>query len=396
MDSIDSQTQQADQTESDQKVVRPNRQPKKSPPNKNHVDSQLKISTQTVETTKCLTKVSNQSPSKPKSKPPVRQTIQKDRVIQYETVRDNDQHPDHSLIKTRKQNFGIHKSLDLIVKPDEKVQVGGAVAPIKQISERLHLNQGKIIEDTIDEPFQFPKQRNVAQMKQDNVPMNDHPTKKKDRHINEQQTKTAMKSSSIPKSLSIELNNPKNEASESNKQTTLIPGYPYIEESSLPARTLWKTLSKNQPNEKRYLPGDLSPETHLDIYPPQSPKPYETSTYLGIRVVQPGTNIWEIHFDLLKEYFQHKGITLSPHADEPKKSGESSGVGKILKFSEQLVNIYNLKSQTFENNLNVLQPLSVIVIYNMSEIFGVLDDIDYSVIERIEFDGESLLIPSAQ
>jgi hypothetical protein len=30
----------------------------------------------------------------------------------------------------------------------------------------------------------------------------------------------------------------------------------------------------------------------------------------------------------------------------------------------------------------------------MSQIFGVLDDIDYSVIDRIEFDGEALWIPS--
>lgn len=312
-------------------------------------------------------------------------------MIQYETVRDNDNHPDHSLMDERKKTFGLNKSLDLIVKPDEKVQVGDSVAPIKKISERLQLDQGKIIEDNIDEPFQLPEKDNVSQSTQNKTVIQDRRTLKTNQDLAEKQQAKAL-DKIIPPSIPIELDMPENSPDDQNK---LVPGVPYISESEMQIKKLIKTIAKKQQNERKNLSiGDISPETNLDIYPPQGPKPYEESTYLGIRVVQPGTNIWEIHFDLLKEYFQYKGVTLSPHADEPRKSGESSGVGKILKFSEQLVNIYNLKTQTFEHNLNEIQPLSVIVIYNMSQIFGVLDDIDYSVIDRIEFDGEALWIPS--
>ena len=372
----------------------------KPPPKNTQSIPQKKASTKNVE--KNTTPISNTSNTSKASRtvhksppakktPPVRKTIQKDKVIQYETVRDNDNHPDHSLMDERKKTFGLNKSLDLIVKPDEKVQVGDSVAPIKKISERLQLDQGKIIEDNIDEPFQLPEKDNVSQSTQNKTVIQDRRTLKTNQDLAEKQQAKAL-DKIIPPSIPIELDMPENSPDDQNK---LVPGVPYISESEMQIKKLIKTIAKKQQNERKNLSiGDISPETNLDIYPPQGPKPYEESTYLGIRVVQPGTNIWEIHFDLLKEYFQYKGVTLSPHADEPRKSGESSGVGKILKFSEQLVNIYNLKTQTFEHNLNEIQPLSVIVIYNMSQIFGVLDDIDYSVIDRIEFDGEALWIPS--
>jgi hypothetical protein len=375
------------------------KRPKHSPsqqttPKKIPAGSQTQAITKTVGTTTALTKLSHKPEQIPKSPPPVQKTIQKDKIIQYETVRDKNKHPDHTLMNERKKTFGIKNSLDLIVKPDEKVQVGDAVAPIKKISERLQLDLGKIIEDNIDEPFQLPKQEKISQSKQNKSAVQDRLATKSQNPLIEKQLKKQLNQSSTPESIPIELGSPEKPA---NEQAKSIPGYPYINDASLKIKKLLKTISKQPANELK-LPsvGDISPETNLNIYPPQSPKPYEISTYLGIRVVQPGTNIWEIHFDLLKEYFQHKGVILSPHADEPTKSGESSGVGKILKFSEQLVNIYNLKTQTFEHDLNVIQPLSVIVIYNMSQIFGVLDDIDYSVIDRIEFDGEALWIPSVQ
>jgi len=356
------------------------------------VKSQSKAPTKTVISTQI--DIPAKKTPKPETPKPVRKSIRKDKVIQYETVRDNSDHPDHSLMNKRKKNFGINKSLDLIVKPDEKVQVGDSVAPIKKISERLQLDQGRIIEDTIEETFQLPETNNASQSKKNNTVKQDHPTKKTKKIVIEKQLKKASNQLSITESIPIELDNPEKS---SNEQVISIPGYPFLDESSIHYKKLIQAISEKQSKQQTSSSiGDISPETHLDIYPPQSPKPYATSTYLGIRVVQPGTNIWEIHFDLLKEYFKHKGVFLSPHADEPKKSGKSTGVGKILKFSEQLVNIYNLKTQAFENNLDVIQPMTVIVIYNMSQIFGILDDIDYSVIDRIEFDGESLWIPSVQ
>lgn len=116
----------------------------------------------------------------------------------------------------------------------------------------------------------------------------------------------------------------------------------------------------------------------------------------GIRVVQPGDNIWNLHFRLLKDYYNHKGIEVSPLADEPDRRGRSSGVGKILKFSENMVHIYNMRDKKLETNLDQIYPLSKVVIYNMTHIFALLDRIDYEAVHRIEFDGETLWLPAEQ
>jgi hypothetical protein len=116
----------------------------------------------------------------------------------------------------------------------------------------------------------------------------------------------------------------------------------------------------------------------------------------GIHVVQARQNIWDIHFKLLKDYYEHKGIELSPLADEPDRLGHSSGFGKILKFSEHMVHIYNVKEHKLETNLDLIYPLSKVVMYNMGHIFALLDRIDYKDVHRIEFDGETLWLPAEQ
>jgi len=114
----------------------------------------------------------------------------------------------------------------------------------------------------------------------------------------------------------------------------------------------------------------------------------------GIHVVQPGENIWNIHFTFLKDYFDHKGVQLSPRSDEPLQGGISSGVGKILKFSEHTVNIYNIQEHKIDVNLNLIFPLTKVVVYNMDQIFAFLDLIDYKHVNRIQFDGETLWMPA--
>ena len=114
----------------------------------------------------------------------------------------------------------------------------------------------------------------------------------------------------------------------------------------------------------------------------------------GIHVVQPGENIWNIHFTFLKDYFDHKGVQLSPLSDEPLRGGQSSGIGKILKFSEHTVNIYNIKDHKLDKNLNIIFPLTKVVVYNMDQIFAFLDLIDYKHVNRIQFDGETLWMPA--
>jgi hypothetical protein len=116
----------------------------------------------------------------------------------------------------------------------------------------------------------------------------------------------------------------------------------------------------------------------------------------GIYVVQPGDNIWNIHFKLLKDYFAYKGVDMAPMADEPDTQGFSSGVGKLLKFSENMVYIFNVKKRILVSDLNLIQPLSKIVVYKMDKVFDLLEAIDYSRVNLIRFDGENIWIPAQQ
>lgn len=114
----------------------------------------------------------------------------------------------------------------------------------------------------------------------------------------------------------------------------------------------------------------------------------------GIHVVKPGDNIWNIHFNILKEYYSHRNILVSSKADEPMDMGMSSGVGKILKFSETMVIIYNLIERQVTEDINLLEPLSKIVVYNMDEVFSLLEEINYDTVDRIQFDGKNIWIPA--
>lgn len=121
-------------------------------------------------------------------------------------------------------------------------------------------------------------------------------------------------------------------------------------------------------------------------------KPVGLTTY-GIYVVQPRDNIWNIHFRMLKDYYIRKGLRLEETADEPEISGMSSGVGKILKFSETMVIIYNLKEKEVTADINIIDPLGKVVIYNMDEIFALLEQIDFNHVDKLRFDGSNIWIP---
>jgi hypothetical protein len=116
----------------------------------------------------------------------------------------------------------------------------------------------------------------------------------------------------------------------------------------------------------------------------------------GIYVVRPGDNIWNIHFNILKEYFAGRGVQVTEHSDEPRDDGYSSGVGKILKFSETMVIIYNVIEEKIVQDIDLIEPLSKLIIYNMDEILALLSDIDSDQLDKIRFDGSTLWIPAPE
>lgn len=116
----------------------------------------------------------------------------------------------------------------------------------------------------------------------------------------------------------------------------------------------------------------------------------------GIYVVQPGDNLWNIHFGILRDYYKARGIDLSAQADEPGAMGKSSGIGKILKFSETMVIIYNLVEKKVAKDINLLTPLSKVVVYNMDAVFALLKEIDLEHVNTLQFDGKNIWIPAAK
>lgn len=112
----------------------------------------------------------------------------------------------------------------------------------------------------------------------------------------------------------------------------------------------------------------------------------------GIHVVRPKDNIWTIHFRILREYLASRGILLPLSADQPDPEGHSSGVGKVLKFSERMVRIYNMKEKQFAENIHIIHPFEKIIIYNLEEMRELLDTLTQENVDRIRFDGENLWI----
>jgi hypothetical protein len=59
------------------------------------------------------------------------------------------------------------------------------------------------------------------------------------------------------------------------------------------------------------------------------------------------------------------------------------------------VYIYNIQDKQFSVDLNLIYPMTKIVVYNMEKVYALLDSIDASQIDEIRFDGENLWIPAS-
>lgn len=118
-------------------------------------------------------------------------------------------------------------------------------------------------------------------------------------------------------------------------------------------------------------------------------------TAWGVYLVRPGDNLWDIHYHLLKEYLASRGLKLPPRADQPTPQGYSSGVGKVLKFAEHMVGVYNLRTGHMSRNLDLLDPGQKAVVFNLSEIFAQLAKVDPKDLSGIMYDGRVLFFPKA-
>ncbi len=124
-------------------------------------------------------------------------------------------------------------------------------------------------------------------------------------------------------------------------------------------------------------------------------KPIEkrsTPVYYGVRLVRPGENIWNIHYNILREYFVRRHVRLPANADEPLAGGKSTGIGRLLKFLEGVVYVYDVQQNRLVKNLNLIRPHSIIVFFKISEVFSALDRLSVKDLRLVHYISRHLVV----
>jgi hypothetical protein len=301
-------------------------------------------------------------------------------VIDFQKVQEDPEA--EAAMERRKAAFGMEDGVDLIVKPQESVKIGDTVVSMQEILDKIRLKTGEIMEkDLAGESM--PEIASPGRLKR----------------IRELET-VERRYQEIERELEKDADGTQRRtlAAERDSMSEDVRIYRDYLDTLKRIKAVEKTIEADTPEARQQARQALyalnlqkeTLEVKLDI----PALPADAVEAYGIYVVRPGDNIWNIHFGFLTDYFGHRRIALSPNADEPDARGFSSGVGKILKFSENMVYIYNLRDRRLDVDLDQLEPLSKIVIFNMGEVFSMLDPIDYTRVDRIQFDGETLWIPA--
>ncbi|MBW2323955.1 MAG: hypothetical protein JRF41_10660 [Deltaproteobacteria bacterium] len=143
------------------------------------------------------------------------------------------------------------------------------------------------------------------------------------------------------------------------------------EDISLKSNSVVSPLRKalNRPSQPDSLPSSEPSATKEDSMSRATTPAKSADSYYGIYVVRPGDN-----------------------ADEP-FGNKSSGVGRILKFAESMVSIFNIKTMRLSEDLNLLEPHEKIVIFNLTLLHNILGSLTVEQLDVIRFDGRDLLLP---
>ncbi|OQX23682.1 MAG: hypothetical protein BWK80_24680 [Desulfobacteraceae bacterium IS3] len=251
-----------------------------------------------------------------------------EKVIDYSKLKTDPQVKE--TMEQRKEQYGVDKKIDMVVKPDESVKIADSTVPMQEILDKIQEKEGQIAEKDL--------------------------VKKPDAAASAEKPPAV---TSDPEPLTSETDTGQNK----------------------PLRKKIFAMSIPSQGAASQSPASADIENMDEVY--------------GIYVVRHGDNVWNIHFEFLKEYFKNKGVSLAAFADEP-RGRRSSGIGKILKFSEDMVYIYNLREHKLDLDLNTIHPLSKIVVFNLRRAFSLLNQLDYNTVNRIRFDGKTIWIPAAQ
>ena len=71
-------------------------------------------------------------------------------------------------------------------------------------------------------------------------------------------------------------------------------------------------------------------------------------------------------------------------------TGQSSGIGRLLKFIEGVVYVYNLNQNRLERDLNLIHPNEIIVFFKISDLFEALDRLQPNDFQNLRYVSNSL------
>ncbi len=128
----------------------------------------------------------------------------------------------------------------------------------------------------------------------------------------------------------------------------------------------------------------IGPSIRRPIQEPLAPH-LQAERYYGVRVVRPSENIWTIHYGIFQEYMARRGIEIAPAADRPLADGRSSGVGRLLKFMEGMVLVYDTKGEGVVKNIHVIQPHTVLAFFNISDLFAAFDQLSPNTLLSLRY-----------
>jgi hypothetical protein len=120
------------------------------------------------------------------------------------------------------------------------------------------------------------------------------------------------------------------------------------------------------------------------------------ASYYGVRVVRSGENLWDIHHAIIREYFERRQVFLPTTADEPLPDGKSSGVGRLLKFIEGVVRIYDAQCRRAESDLDLIHSDHMLVYFKISELFDALDQLKAEDLKWLRYVRHQLLLDRPQ
>ena len=338
-------------------------------------------------------------------------------------------------VKKRKEELGLKKSVDVVVKPGESIRIGKEEIPLniilaeiekqrkeKPLSPKTFLRQLKIPEEDIktgetssamlnrQKPAgktlsASPADDRIRGKKNQTEAGQAQPTKKPGTvAMAEKPEKTVPAKKSLLRRIIDRILGRSAKKTPSETKTADREKKP---ERSAPARKTQKSVVQDKTATDSKAPAgiikqalketDSKAETlsssGADAGRVESAKAKPKKgpiNYYGIYVVRAGDNLWNIHFAFLREYLGHLGIEIALMDDEPIGS-QSSGVGRILKYAENMVYIFNLKTKELSEDLNMLEPAEKIIIFNLPRLHSMLGSLTPGQLKTVRFDGRDLI-----